>query len=256
MLDDAHRYGHKNIVSWLPHGKAFVIHDRPYFVANILPLYFRAKLSSFRQLLRSFGFLQMGGKGWDESAYYHKLFLRDQPDRTRGVSQEDMRKAMPEWIPPHEEPNFYESWVDEEPQNPAAVLAARIMSSLVKKEDPSSASGALRSSSSTDHQDDAPTVSRNELQPPSTHETTPQQCHIREPELEGTGNSPPVAKRCKTDPNQDPSKVAAQKVEVKVIPNLSSTVRRTSRCPEMMTKSDRQLTFLEYMYQSKKTSSS
>jgi hypothetical protein len=112
MLDDAHRHGYHIFVSWLPHGKAFVVHERPYFANTIMPLYFKAKFASFRQSLRNHGFAQMGGSGWDEGAYYHKLFIRDDPWLCRGLTQKQMKETMPEWIPPSEEPDFYSSATD------------------------------------------------------------------------------------------------------------------------------------------------
>lgn len=107
MLSDASRYGHQFVVSWAPHGKAFMIHDRPYFSSTIMPNYFKSKFTSFRQSLRNHGFAQMGGNGWDEGAYYHKLFIREQPQLCQGLTQDQMKKAMPEWIPVEDEPNFY-----------------------------------------------------------------------------------------------------------------------------------------------------
>ncbi len=109
MLSDASRHGHNYVISWAPHGKAFMIHDRPYFSNNIMPSYFKSKFTSFRQSLRNHGFAQIGGNGWDEGAYYHKLFLRDEPHLCQGLTQDQMKKAMPEWIPVEDEPNFYPS---------------------------------------------------------------------------------------------------------------------------------------------------
>jgi len=107
MLSDASRHGHQYVISWAPHGKAFMIHDRPYFSNNIMPSYFKSKFTSFRQSLRNHGFGQVGGNGWDEGAYYHKLFLRDEPQLCQGLTQDQMKKSMPEWIPVEDEPNFY-----------------------------------------------------------------------------------------------------------------------------------------------------
>jgi hypothetical protein len=122
MLDDAPRYGHQLVVSWLPHGKAFLIHDRPFFASNIMPFYFKSKFTSFRQLLRNHGFAQMGGNGWDEGSYYHKVFIRDDPSLCRGLTQQQMKEAMPDWIPASEEPDFYSSFED------APVAVATVLS--------------------------------------------------------------------------------------------------------------------------------
>jgi hypothetical protein len=113
MLDDAEKHGHQLVVSWLPHGKAFFVHDRPYFTSNIMPSYFKSKFTSFRQSLRNHGFAQMGGSGWDEGAYYHKLFIRDEPSLCQGHSIQQMKQDMPDWIPASEEPDFYASTEDD-----------------------------------------------------------------------------------------------------------------------------------------------
>ena len=132
MLSDANRHGHNYVISWAPHGKAFIIHDRPYFINNIMPSYFKSKFTSFRQALRNHGFAQIGGNGWDEGAYYHKLFLRDEPQLCQGLTQDQMKKSMPEWIPVEDEPNFYPS-VDESEVAAAASMVSLKTSSPIEQ---------------------------------------------------------------------------------------------------------------------------
>jgi hypothetical protein len=124
MLSDSSRHGHQFVISWSPHGKAFMIHDRPHFSNSIMPHYFKSKFTSFRQSLRNHGFAQIGGNSWDEGAYYHKLFLRDEPLLCQGLTQDQMKKAMPEWIPVEDEPSFYPK------DNHESVVAAAAMVSL------------------------------------------------------------------------------------------------------------------------------
>jgi len=124
MLADTSRHGLQFAVSWCSHGKAFMIHDRPYFSNNVLPNYFKSKFSSFRQSLRNHGFAQIGGNGWDQSAYFHKLFLRDEPLLSQGLTQEQFKKAMPEWLPVEDEPEFYPK------DNHESVVVAAAMVSL------------------------------------------------------------------------------------------------------------------------------
>jgi len=126
MLNDASRDGNESVVTWMPHGKAFMIHDRNYFSNSIMPNYFKSKFTSFRQALRNHGFAQMGGNSWDEGAYYHKLFLRDEPLLCQGLTHEQMKKAMPEWIPTADEPSFY----PEQEQDPSLLEAANSIVSL------------------------------------------------------------------------------------------------------------------------------
>jgi len=133
MLIDASRHGYQFVVSWAPHGKAFMIHDRPYFSNKIMPSYFKSKFTSFRQSLRNHGFAQIGGNGWDEGAYYHNLFLRDEPQLCQGLTQDQMKKAMPEWIPVEDEPNFYPADNVLESEVAAATSMVSLKSTLVTK---------------------------------------------------------------------------------------------------------------------------
>jgi len=132
MLTDASRHGNQFVVSWAPHGKAFMIHDRPYFSNNIMPGYFKSKFTSFRQSLRNHGFAQIGGNGWDEGAYYHKLFIREEPRLCQGLTQDQMKKSMPEWIPVEDEPNFYPADARESEVAAAASMVSLKSSPLTK----------------------------------------------------------------------------------------------------------------------------
>lgn len=136
MLSDASRHGNRFVVSWAPHGKAFLIHDRPHFSNKIMPSYFKSKFTSFRQSLRNHGFAQIGGNGWDEGAYYHKLFLRDEPQLCQGLTQDQMKKSMPEWIPVEDEPNFYPTDNASEPEVTAAASMVFLKSTFPKKTSP------------------------------------------------------------------------------------------------------------------------
>jgi len=105
-----------------------MIHDRSYFSAHVLPRYFKNKLTSFRQTLRSYGFTQMGGRGWDSGSYYHKLFVRDDASLCRGLDQEAMKSTMPEWVAPQDEPNFY-SDTTMKPSNTSSLRSPSLPSS-------------------------------------------------------------------------------------------------------------------------------
>ena len=68
---------HKEIISWLNHGKAFRIHDRRAFEQQILPTHFRksSQFKSFQRKLSRWGFLKVPN-GEDAGAYYHASFQR------------------------------------------------------------------------------------------------------------------------------------------------------------------------------------
>ena len=71
-------YGH--IISWLPHGRGFVIHDKNRFADMILPRYFDgAKYTSFTRRLKRWNFARVS-RGPELGAYYNKMFKRGDPE--------------------------------------------------------------------------------------------------------------------------------------------------------------------------------
>lgn len=68
--------GYGDIMSWLPHGRSFKIHDLDGFHETVLPMYFRhSKKSSLLRQLNLYGFRRICA-GPDKGSYYHELFLR------------------------------------------------------------------------------------------------------------------------------------------------------------------------------------
>ena len=73
MLEDAEKLGFDDVVSWLPHGRAFHVHQPEKFVTDVMPKYFRhTRLSSFQRQLSLYGFTRLARKGPDRGAYYHE----------------------------------------------------------------------------------------------------------------------------------------------------------------------------------------
>merc|ERR1719356_725357 len=71
---------HGHIISWLPHGQGFIIHDKMRFSSNILPRYFDgAKFTSFTRRLKRWSFVRVP-RGPELGAYYNKNFVRDRPE--------------------------------------------------------------------------------------------------------------------------------------------------------------------------------
>lgn len=69
---------HTNIVSFLPHGRAFRVHNKERFIAEILPKYFggQGKWTSFLRQLKLYGFLRVG-TGPDKVSFWaccHSIF--------------------------------------------------------------------------------------------------------------------------------------------------------------------------------------
>jgi hypothetical protein len=78
MLKDVQDTQDASIVSFLPHGRAFLIHDQAKFVNEIIPKFFNhGAWLSFTRQLSLYGFRRVSnGSSPDHGAYYHELFLR------------------------------------------------------------------------------------------------------------------------------------------------------------------------------------
>lgn len=64
-------------ITWLPHGKAFIIINRQKFANNVLPKYFRkTKYTSFTRKLNRWNFTRVT-RGPELGAYYHEFFQRN-----------------------------------------------------------------------------------------------------------------------------------------------------------------------------------
>lgn len=65
-----------DVISWLPHGKGFIIYKKKKFAAEVLPVYFKqSKFTSFTRKLNRWGFTRVT-RGPETGAYYHKYFQR------------------------------------------------------------------------------------------------------------------------------------------------------------------------------------
>lgn len=86
-----------NVVGWVPSGTSFVIRDADTFVQQILPKYFRhGRMTSFQRQLNLYGFKRICNKGPEAGAYYHDLFLRDQPDLCHQMKRLPARSEAPQ----------------------------------------------------------------------------------------------------------------------------------------------------------------
>ena len=98
LSDQAQHSELSSIMSWSPHGRSFLTHDRTKFTTEILPKYFsRTKFSSFQQQLNSHGFKRISNKtssnSRDYDAYYHENLLRGRPDAAMGIARMSKNKA-------------------------------------------------------------------------------------------------------------------------------------------------------------------
>ena len=111
ILDQIETDGLSKIVSWQPHGRAFLIRDYGLFVSIIMPRYFPKikKITSLQRQLNLYGFERLTREGPDEGAYYHECFLRGRPELTahRMVRNRVKGTGYKAASNPSEEPDLY-----------------------------------------------------------------------------------------------------------------------------------------------------
>jgi len=87
MLSSVDEKHDSSIVSWLPDGKHFKVHDPRRFVEVVIPSAFKQKsLKSFQRQLHLYGF-QRVHEGVDKGAYYHEKFRRDDRDLCLSITR-------------------------------------------------------------------------------------------------------------------------------------------------------------------------
>jgi len=97
-----------SIVTWLPHGRGFLVRKPAEFTTQIMPKYFRqTKLTSFQRQLNLYGFRRLT-QGADSGAYYHELFLKGRPQLCLRMQRQKIKGTghkQPADV--QTEPNFY-----------------------------------------------------------------------------------------------------------------------------------------------------
>lgn len=106
MLSQAENDGYSDVCSWMPHGRAFKVHDREAFVNQVMKRFFNGnKYSSFQRQLNLYGFIRMMKKGKDYGAYYHESFLRGEPELCQQMNRVYSRNPIDRLI--QNDPDFY-----------------------------------------------------------------------------------------------------------------------------------------------------
>lgn len=108
MLNDIEEDSLSHIVSWMPHGRCFVVHNQKLFVEKILGCWFRqSKIASFQRQLNIYGFQRLT-TGPDKNGYYHELFLRGKPGLAARIQRQKLKGTKTRRAAsPESEPNFY-----------------------------------------------------------------------------------------------------------------------------------------------------
>jgi hypothetical protein len=109
MLHRIHLDGLDHIVGWLPHGRAFRIHDQDEFATRILPHYWsplHPKKTSFLRQLNLYGFRRISKGGPDQGSYFHECFLLGMKFLTRRIHRNRVNGNGRSVNNPEHEPNF------------------------------------------------------------------------------------------------------------------------------------------------------
>lgn len=94
LLESASDEGFEDVISFLPHGKGFMIHKPERFSEEILPKCFKTgRLSSFHRQLNLYGFKRIT-YGADTGAFFHEHFNRE--DETVVAKIERKKQRVPE----------------------------------------------------------------------------------------------------------------------------------------------------------------
>jgi len=107
MLDKLESDRNASSISWLSHGRAFIIHDPDGFATKIMPLYFhQSNFAYFQRQLQLYRFQQFTS-GPDTGAYFHSNFQRGMPQMCARVARLPRNPMSGSSGVPNVEPNLY-----------------------------------------------------------------------------------------------------------------------------------------------------
>mmetsp|Transcript_21677 Transcript_21677/g.31058 ORF Transcript_21677/g.31058 Transcript_21677/m.31058 type:complete len:574 (-) Transcript_21677:133-1854(-) len=177
LLNSVEADGHADVISWQPHGRAFCIHKKKDFFADIMPKYFRqSTFASFRRQLNLYGFKKLT-KGNDKGGYYHELFLRGKIFLANRIPRIKVKGPKVKGVTcPETEPNFYA--IPYEVVSTTEDSAATKMLSLPKEQTNTTENSATKLPSLPNEKKtryDNPVLSRS-ISPQWENETTPVSC--------------------------------------------------------------------------------
>jgi hypothetical protein len=87
LLESVEKGGQSHIISWLPDGNSFRVHDKQMFTQEIMQTFFgTSKYKSFQRSLNLWGF-QTAKKGPDKGSISNSFFKRGLPDLCQGMER-------------------------------------------------------------------------------------------------------------------------------------------------------------------------
>eukprot|EP00538_Stauroneis_constricta_P005193 CAMPEP_0119546496 /NCGR_PEP_ID=MMETSP1352-20130426/895_1 /TAXON_ID=265584 /ORGANISM="Stauroneis constricta, Strain CCMP1120" /LENGTH=254 /DNA_ID=CAMNT_0007591207 /DNA_START=220 /DNA_END=984 /DNA_ORIENTATION=- len=145
LLNDAAAEGFEDIVSWNASGRSFKIHDRPRFLADVLPRYLRLKhYKSFVRQCNLWGFscIHGGRKEPNRGSYQHAHFIRGRADlceqvcrmrKKRQPKNKGVRRSPPKQIAPLKNANPAAPGPPPAKRPPAKTATAKTAAAKTKK---------------------------------------------------------------------------------------------------------------------------
>jgi len=116
-----------SIISWLPHGMAWKVHDSERFEKEIIPKHFKqTKFSSFTRQVNGWGFKRIC-KGEDKGGFYHTLFIKDKPELMRQIRRVKKADAIDPFYTLNR--GLHENNVEQRPHNSAMLIHSRHINS-------------------------------------------------------------------------------------------------------------------------------
>ena len=130
-------------IKWLPHGRAFRIHNKEVFTTHVMPRYFKAtKMRSFQRQLNLWGFKRIVS-GVDTGAWWHASFVRGHPKYLESIERtEQPSRARNSLHHYNYNPDFYQMQVTSQAQqqnNYALIANQRNNQQLLQNQDTSTA---------------------------------------------------------------------------------------------------------------------
>jgi hypothetical protein len=95
LLEDAEMKGFESIVSWLPGGNSFKVHDHKSFMQSTMPRYFKqTRYKSFQRQLNFYKFARAAG-GPNKGAYSHQYLIRGKRELCQLLRRNRVRAELP-----------------------------------------------------------------------------------------------------------------------------------------------------------------
>lgn len=132
MLQHTETSGQAHIVSWMPSGKSFRVHDRDAFSKEILPEYFRS--NNFRSFQRNLSVYQFARiwSGPEKGAYCHQNFVRHDRKLCTQIKRQIAQKKEPP-----DNPEKYSSETRTTPSFDDDIMVKRTAEFQMNKQQPS-----------------------------------------------------------------------------------------------------------------------